>query len=573
MAEIAAAGAALASGAGSIFSYNKDAFVFDQTLRQNKIHQIQNMRLQQVGLYREDLRDLFGLTITKMDNYLVVNTLMLGFCIALFYDGVLPPENPPWLWWMWCLNLSGSTMFLLVSVWLSLHASITAQAFVVRLLTQWLRLPVPRTEEIAAASATLKEYEASGVGSSILRIPGLHRLAPKGSEVDATIERNQKEILDKIESDDARAEADRMYQIHFKLFQHLQTSWQGYDAYARVCMAMGTNQLLMTLAIFALGSTMIGDRQPWAAWAFVVVMATTALLHFKINIILTQMESILMALLIYCAPLSAGVAATFDYAGQDRIGRAIALVSFILNALWVSFVLVQAIESKGGLPAKFSTVGISSEVIGENQVHNFIQHELAGLGIDTKNASEFLWGDTDRDTTEDSPRMMKLEKECTAAQKKLQKLFRRYRRHQGELSRLQQGEIVGLRDEFEKIRNGLHLSLVELGRAGDAQSSELSQRKWIKLTYLDDSTGHSVDYYLNTETGDIRWQPPLLDITKTLSRAFSSNESLGDAPPPTPAEIAAELNEFHEAVRKFQDATGTVDITTKGPQSKESSGL
>ncbi|KAF4700730.1 hypothetical protein FOZ62_006689, partial [Perkinsus olseni] len=114
---------------------------------------------------------------------------------------------------------------------------------------------------------------------------------------------------------------------------------------------------------------------------------------------------------------------------------------------------------------------------------------------------------------------------------------------------------------------------VELGRAGDAQSSELSQRKWIKLTYLDDSTGHSVDYYLNTETGDIRWQPPLLDITKTLSRAFSSNESLGDAPPPTPAEIATELNEFHEAVRKFQDATGTVDITTKGPQSKESSGL
>ncbi|KAF4738579.1 hypothetical protein FOZ62_006808, partial [Perkinsus olseni] len=132
---------------------------------------------------------------------------------------------------------------------------------------------------------------------------------------------------------------------------------------------------------------------------------------------------------------------------------------------------------------------------------------------------------------------------------------------------------VGLRDEFEKIRNGLHLSLVELGRAGDAQSSELSQRKWIKLTYLDDSTGHSVDYYLNTETGDIRWQPPLLDITKTLSRAFSSNESLGDASPPTPAEIATELNEFHEAVRKFQDATGTVDITTKGPQSKESSGL
>lgn len=48
MAEIAAAGAALANGAGSLFSYNKDVFVFDQTLRQQKVHQIQNIRLQQV---------------------------------------------------------------------------------------------------------------------------------------------------------------------------------------------------------------------------------------------------------------------------------------------------------------------------------------------------------------------------------------------------------------------------------------------------------------------------------------------------------------------------------------------
>lgn len=83
-----------------------------------------------------------------------------------------------------------------------------------------------------------------------------------------------------------------------------------------------------------------------------------------------------MTLLIYFSPMSAGVAATFDYAGQTMIGsfdrfessgevslssgKAVALVSFILNALWVYFVLVQAIESKGGLPAKFSTVGISS---------------------------------------------------------------------------------------------------------------------------------------------------------------------------------------------------------------------
>lgn len=52
-----------------------------------------------------------------------------------------------------------------------------------------------------------KDYEASGVGSSILRIPGLHRLAPKKAEVDATIARKHREIL---EGNDPRAEADRM---------------------------------------------------------------------------------------------------------------------------------------------------------------------------------------------------------------------------------------------------------------------------------------------------------------------------------------------------------------------------
>mmetsp|Transcript_13825 Transcript_13825/g.13610 ORF Transcript_13825/g.13610 Transcript_13825/m.13610 type:complete len:119 (-) Transcript_13825:160-516(-) len=86
---------------------------------------------------------------------------------------------------------------------------------------------------------------------------------------------------------------------------------------------------------------MIGDRQPWAAWAFVVVMATTALLHFRINLILSRMESLIMTLLIYFSPMSAGVAATFDYAGQTMIGKAVALVSFILNALWVYFSLLQ----------------------------------------------------------------------------------------------------------------------------------------------------------------------------------------------------------------------------------------
>lgn len=61
-----------------LFSYNKDVLVFDHTLRQCEV-----------------------CWIDKMDNYLVLSTLLLDFCIALSHNGMLSIQNPPWLWWMW----------------------------------------------------------------------------------------------------------------------------------------------------------------------------------------------------------------------------------------------------------------------------------------------------------------------------------------------------------------------------------------------------------------------------------------------------------------------------------------
>lgn len=125
-------------------------------------------------------------------------------------------------------------------------------------------------------------------------------------------------------------------------------------------------------------STLIGDRQPWAAWVFIVVVATGAMLHFRINLTLTKWELVMMVGLIYLAPLTAGVAATMDYAGWITAGKiftdsgvftrvkslflgsAWALASFVLNDLWILFVFAQAMESRGGLPEKFNTVDISS---------------------------------------------------------------------------------------------------------------------------------------------------------------------------------------------------------------------
>jgi hypothetical protein len=65
------------------------------------------MRIKQFELYREDIRDLVELTVAKMDNYLIVNTLQLGFCVALYTEGRLEnhpgehPDYPPWMQWLY----------------------------------------------------------------------------------------------------------------------------------------------------------------------------------------------------------------------------------------------------------------------------------------------------------------------------------------------------------------------------------------------------------------------------------------------------------------------------------------
>lgn len=59
------------SAVTDLFSYNRENFKFNKEQRQKNLYFQQNMRVRQVLLYRQDLRDLFELTIGKMDSYMV----------------------------------------------------------------------------------------------------------------------------------------------------------------------------------------------------------------------------------------------------------------------------------------------------------------------------------------------------------------------------------------------------------------------------------------------------------------------------------------------------------------------
>ena len=499
--------AAVISGAGALFSYNKDAFVFEKTLRQAEAHQRQAMRVQEVALYREDIRDLFGVTVQKMDNYLIVNTLMIGFCISLLYAIDLPPSIPDWIHWMWVLSMSGAMLFLLLSIWLCLHASITAQSLVVRLLTQWLRLPVPNSKEISKYALNFFDYEKNA--GNLLRLPALsgkgkHDIMPplveeSPSKAGETFKGRSLakggDVFQGIED----LSSHQLQKTHLHLFRQIARSWRGYDAYARVCMIMGTNQLLQALGHLSVARMFMVNQQLFSSLFVVITMHSLSLIHFKLNINPTREQHNMMTFLLAVPPLTTFVAACLWFYDYAKAGDIVAIFAILIHLIWICFVLTLAIEDEGGMPKNFTTVGLSSDIVGDDTFQDYIDDELDKIKQRHADANDEEEATTDRAEAvvthmEDDP---------------LQKIKDRMRKLMRQWRNVTTGTLV-LTPEEERLRKrkiairfGRLCQYVKALPVGDlpAGSEEEELRvlldvKWNRL--------NSGDVFINIDTGEIR---------------------------------------------------------------------
>ncbi|CAK9002553.1 unnamed protein product [Durusdinium trenchii] len=143
-------------------------------MRQETEYQIMDFRIKQAELWREDVRDIIGLTSVKMDTYLIVNAVQLGFTVMAFCEGRLASGTPTWLVGCHTLSLAGAFMYLLMSVWFSMHASITAKSYETRLLTQLVRLPVPSWTQLEGARTYGSTFEKTNT-KQMFRVPFVTR--------------------------------------------------------------------------------------------------------------------------------------------------------------------------------------------------------------------------------------------------------------------------------------------------------------------------------------------------------------------------------------------------------------
>lgn len=379
MAHLVMAASAL-YGSKSLFDFNRENYQFDQDQRIKWEQLRMKMQLKRFDLFRQDIRDLSKLTVDRMDIYHLVGALFLQFITTLVTKGRIQANTPPFVLSLFMLSNGFSFVYLLLAVWMSMHASIAAHSMGVRLLTRFVRLPIASQEQMRSLTYRLKDFEREGIGK-LLRVPfqgrvlagvagtslvdvppptldaarhsgtkalptaavassnntlarsglgmgwgggvppgeGPPRLGGRGGGPSMPVPRRAPprksagSILDQCAQQEAREAASAPWvrqrsdtagshtddlllpqddfehvptvgddadedlfsggglpERHVELFRQLQCKWQCYDAYCRVCMSLGVNQLLQVLSYYALAHTLVENHSPSTGIALVV---------------------------------------------------------------------------------------------------------------------------------------------------------------------------------------------------------------------------------------------------------------------------------------------------------------
>jgi len=380
--------------AAELFDYNRENFSYDQETRLKRDLSRVEMQIGRFDLFRQDIEDLVKFTVDKMDMYHLVGALFLSFTSILYVEGRIHGcVVPPFYLGVYFLSVAGSFGYLLLAVWLSMHASISAHSFGVRVRTRHVRLPIPSLSQIAGLTAKLSDFEQSGV-KNMFRLPftgdapnwrqdkfeegssagsGKEPSGQSRAALGAYQDIHSRELLSKGEAGFGhKVGADDLFaeQIvgqpgkHIQLFRKLQAKWQCFDAYARVCMALGVNQMAQSISYYLIGVFLVQRDSISTAIALVFVFQGAALSLFVLDITLTRRLVILSIQLLGSLPAFLTLVAVCIAARDETNGLALeneyylGPVTFFVEVLYFEAIrwLAKPSMDEAALPRRFRAV-------------------------------------------------------------------------------------------------------------------------------------------------------------------------------------------------------------------------
>ncbi|CAE7601144.1 RNF25 [Symbiodinium natans] len=260
-----------------------------------------------------------------------------------------------------------------MAVWLSMHASVTSHSYATRVLTRFIRLPIPGSSQLNVLNARFADFERQG--KQMLRIPFLTKANNSWQD------RPQLEVQREAPSDHLGAgiwaygglmkldvagyEEDIMKAVHHRtqrhiqLFRRLQALWQCYDAYARVCMSLGVRMMLQGISYYLLGICWVQINAPYVAAACALVFQALALNLAALDIHGVNDLSLIGALPSLCAIMALACAQRTPFGELDSEQTyVLTLIMYPLEVLWFEMLhwLASPMGDAGFLPRQFKSV-------------------------------------------------------------------------------------------------------------------------------------------------------------------------------------------------------------------------
>jgi len=300
--------------------------------------------------------------------------LMLMFVIILFTEGRPMSEEgvedltKTWLMYLYGLSGVGAFTFYLLSIWLSIHASVAAHSFGVRMLTQFVRLPVPDQKKLDKTGRfTNRDYEQSGAGT-MFRVPIVRQQLARFNAAMGDLTASDSELKRLASEINKDGDEDPTTPVgllkHVQLYRQLQANWQAYDAYARVCMSLGTNQMVMNTAYYILELLIVEQYGLEVAVAVVLILGLCAWLIARLDMYVSRRSLATLLFLNVSGPLLTAIVLGIDQtvAPKELKENAVKVVIpfvFIIHLVWMLLMVQFATpeqDERIALPVKFRSV-------------------------------------------------------------------------------------------------------------------------------------------------------------------------------------------------------------------------
>lgn len=164
----------LGTGIQSIFAwitFNRDGFADNVTWRQAQKYQQKNYNISWIAIARDDIRDMMGISIHRINNYMIVATLILSVAAGALISVSFSPECPGFIVFAFYLCTGTSIIFLMESIMFGVKGQNSAFTNTMKLLTYQVR-PENPAEYSHDYMKQAQWVERNGLGA-LFRIPGI----------------------------------------------------------------------------------------------------------------------------------------------------------------------------------------------------------------------------------------------------------------------------------------------------------------------------------------------------------------------------------------------------------------